>query len=127
LLPVWRIALPAVSEKVDVSVVGHRDSHASLVDRPIPAVALPARSIPGIRQMAVLGHLDGHASLVDRPIPAIALPARSVRRIRQIAVGWHLHGHASLIDRSISINALPTASVAVRVCILRYLGGTSLG
>jgi hypothetical protein len=94
LLPVWRIALPAVSEKVDVSVVGHRDGHASLVDCPIPAVVLPARSIPGIRQIAVLGHL---------------------------------HGHTSLVDRSIPIIALPTASVAVRMCILRYLGGTSLG
>jgi hypothetical protein len=94
LLSVWRIALPAVSEKVDVSVVGH---------------------------------LHGHASVVDRLVPAVALPARSVRSVRQIAVLRHLHGHASLVDRSIPIIALPTASVAVRVCILGYLGGTSLG
>jgi hypothetical protein len=93
LLPVWRIALPAVPEKVDVSV---------------------------------LGHLHGHASLIDRQIPAIALPARSVRRIRrQIAVLRDFHGHASLIERAIPIIALPTTSVAVRVCILGYLGGIS--
>jgi hypothetical protein len=73
----------------------------------------------------MLGHLHGHASLVDRPIPASALPARSVRSVRQIAVLGHLHGHASLVDRPIPIIALPTASVAVRVCIVGYLGGTT--
>jgi hypothetical protein len=153
LLPVWRIALPSVSEKVDVSVVGHRDGHASLLDRPIPAVAPPSqvhirnppdgrsraprwprrpRRPPDTRdrtasQIRTQNPSNSRSLAPARPRKPRRPPDTRGRRIRQIAVLGHLHGHTSLIDRSIPIIALPTASVAVRVCILRYLGGTSLG
>ena len=74
LLAVWVVTLPVVSGIIEVSVLRHLHSDASLVDRSKAAIALPTGPVRRFRQVAVRRYRDGDACLADRSMPAIALP-----------------------------------------------------
>ena len=74
LLAVWVVTVPVVSGIIEVSVLRYLHSDASLVDRAIAAIAVPAGSVRRFRQVAVRRHRDGDARLADCSMPAIALP-----------------------------------------------------
>jgi hypothetical protein len=112
-----------VSGIIEMSVLRHLHSDASLLDRSIPAIAIPTKSIRSVHEIAVCWHLDGHASLADRPIPSIALPARSVRRVHQVSVGRYPDGDAGLVDLPVPSVAFPSIAWGVQIGIRRHLDG----
>jgi hypothetical protein len=122
-LAVRAVTFPVVSGRIQMSVLNYQYCYADILDRSIPAIAVPSGSVRRVSQVSVHRYLDGNAGPIDCSIPVIACPARSIRSVCQESVRRHLNGDAGFINRSIPAMTLPSFAGEVQISIWRHIGG----